>query len=79
MRECLLDPKTWLLALFSLAQNIPNGGLVTFSAIIVKGLGYSPLITTVLGIPTGVLATVWQIMLGPTPVVPLSPWPTWSP
>ncbi|KAJ5654150.1 Major facilitator superfamily domaingeneral substrate transporter [Penicillium lividum] len=64
VRECLLDPKTWLLALFSLAQNIPNGGLVTFSAIIVTGLGYSRLITTVLGIPTGVLATVWQIFLG---------------
>ncbi|KAL4922132.1 major facilitator superfamily domain-containing protein [Aspergillus aurantiobrunneus] len=64
VRECLLDPKTWLLALFSLAQNIPNGGLVTFSAIIVNGLGYSRLITTILGIPTGVLATVWQIILG---------------
>ncbi|PYH32811.1 allantoate permease [Aspergillus neoniger CBS 115656] len=63
VRECLLDPKTWLLALFSLAQNIPNGGLVTFSALIVTGLGYSSLITTVLGIPTGVLATVWQILL----------------
>lgn len=64
VRECLLDPKTWLLALFALAQNIPNGGLVTFSSIIVSGLGYSTLITTVLGIPTGVLATVWQILLG---------------
>ncbi|PGH05603.1 hypothetical protein AJ79_06770 [Helicocarpus griseus UAMH5409] len=63
IRECLLDPKTWLLAIFSLAQNIPNGGLITFSAIIVSGLGYSPLITTVLGIPTGVLATVWQLLL----------------
>ncbi|KAL4794840.1 major facilitator superfamily domain-containing protein [Aspergillus venezuelensis] len=64
VRESLTDPKTWLLALFSVAQNIPNGGLVTFSAIIVNGLGYSRLITTVLGIPTGVLATVWQILLG---------------
>ncbi|KAL3474345.1 major facilitator superfamily domain-containing protein [Aspergillus californicus] len=64
VRECLADPKTWLLALFAVAQNIPNGGLVTFSAIIVNGLGYSRLVTTVLGIPTGVLATVWQILLG---------------
>ncbi|KAJ5908426.1 hypothetical protein N7495_001108 [Penicillium taxi] len=32
VREYLLDPKTWLLALFSLAQNIPTGDLVTFSA-----------------------------------------------
>ncbi|KAH8689183.1 putative allantoate permease [Talaromyces proteolyticus] len=63
VRECLADPKTWLLALFSLAQNIPNGGLVTFAAIIVSGLGYSSLVTTVLGIPTGVLATVWQLLL----------------
>ncbi|KAE8147348.1 major facilitator superfamily domain-containing protein [Aspergillus avenaceus] len=63
VKECLLDPKTWLLAIFSCAQNIPNGGLITFSAIIVSGLGYSSLITTVLGIPTGVLATVWQLLL----------------
>ncbi|EXJ94140.1 hypothetical protein A1O1_02533 [Capronia coronata CBS 617.96] len=63
VRECLMDPKTWLLALFSVAQNIPNGGLVTFASIIVTGLGYSPLNTTLLGIPTGVLATVWQLLL----------------
>ena len=63
IRECLLDPKTWLLAIFSCAQNIPNGGLITFAAIIVSGLGYSRLNTVLLGIPTGVLATVWQLML----------------
>ncbi|CAK3947697.1 MFS general substrate transporter [Lecanosticta acicola] len=62
VRECLLDPKTWLLALFALAQNIPNGGLVTFSSIIVTGLGYSALATTLLGIPTGVIATAWQLL-----------------
>ncbi|EXJ91985.1 hypothetical protein A1O3_00535 [Capronia epimyces CBS 606.96] len=73
VRECLLDPKTWLLALFSCAQNIPNGGLVTFAAIIVTGLGYSPLNTTLLGIPTGVLATVWQLLLSvPSSRVPNS-------
>lgn len=63
VRECLMDPKTWLLAIFSCAQNIPNGGLITFAAIIVSGLGYSRLNTTLLGIPTGVLATVWQLLL----------------
>ncbi|KAF2151517.1 putative allantoate permease [Myriangium duriaei CBS 260.36] len=61
--ECLADPKTWLLVLFSFAQNVPNGGLVTFASIIVSGLGYSALNTTLLGIPTGVLATVWQLFL----------------
>ena len=63
IRECLLDPKAWLLTAFSLAQNIPNGGLITFSSIIVRGLGYSNLITTLLGIPTGVVATLWQLLI----------------
>ncbi|RFU29744.1 hypothetical protein B7463_g6600, partial [Scytalidium lignicola] len=59
VRECLMDPKTWLLAVFAVSQNIPNGGLITFAGIIVSGLGYTPLVTTLLGIPTGVVATVW--------------------
>jgi ACS family allantoate permease-like MFS transporter len=63
VKECLLDPKTWLIAMFACAQNIPNGGLVTFSAIIVKGLGYDTLTTMLLGIPTGVIATLWQLVL----------------
>ena len=62
VKECLLDPKTWMLALFAIAQNIPNGGLVTFSSIIVSGLGYSSLVTTLLGIPTGIVATAWQLV-----------------
>ncbi|KAF7190847.1 putative transporter [Pseudocercospora fuligena] len=62
VRECLADPKTWCIALFAVAQNIPNGGLVTFSSIIVSGLGYSSLVTTLLGIPTGVVATAWQLI-----------------
>jgi Na+/melibiose symporter-like transporter len=36
---------------------------VTFSALIVSGLNYSRLLTTVLGIPTGVIATIWQLVL----------------
>lgn len=63
VRECLLDPKSWLLCVFTIAQNIPNGGLITFAAIIVSGLGYSKLDTVLLGVPTGVLATVWQLIL----------------
>lgn len=63
VRECLCDPRTWLLFVFAIAQNIPNGGLITFSAIIVSGLGYGKLITTILGIPTGVIATAWTWIL----------------
>ena len=28
VRECLMDPKTWLLAVFAVSQNIPNGKLI---------------------------------------------------
>lgn len=27
VRECFCDPKTWLLFVFGIAQNIPNGGV----------------------------------------------------
>jgi MFS transporter, ACS family, allantoate permease len=63
IRECIMDPRTWLLFVFVCAQNIPNGGLITFASIIVSGLGYSRLLITLLGIPTGVLATAWQLLL----------------
>lgn len=62
VRECLLDIKTWCLALFAVAQNIPNGALVTFASLIVTGLGYNRLATTLLGIPTGIIATAWQLI-----------------
>lgn len=44
------------------ADSIVTGGLVTFAALIVNGLGYSPLETVLLGVPTGVVATVWSIL-----------------
>lgn len=55
--EALTDWKTWVMALFALCNNISNGGLVTFAAQIVSGLGYSPLTTTLLGMPTGLFMT----------------------
>jgi hypothetical protein len=30
--EALLDPKTWFLALFQFAQNVPNGGVGSVSS-----------------------------------------------
>lgn len=58
--EALTDWKTWVMVIFSFANNISNGGLVTFSAQIVSNLGkgHSPLTTTLLGIPTGLFMTL---------------------
>jgi predicted MFS family arabinose efflux permease len=56
--EAFIDPKTWILFLFNIAINIPNGGLTTFSGIIINDLGFSPVNTSLLNMPTGVMSTL---------------------
>ncbi|KAJ5578610.1 uncharacterized protein N7459_007574 [Penicillium hispanicum] len=43
--EALVDPKTWLLALFQFTQNVPNGGVGSFASIVVEGFGFTTLDT----------------------------------
>ncbi|KUJ20301.1 putative allantoate permease [Mollisia scopiformis] len=57
-REALLDVKTWLLVLFNLWVSIPNGGLTSFTPLIVNGLGYSSQRAALLTMPSGILETV---------------------
>ncbi|KAG6919497.1 hypothetical protein DXG01_005086 [Tephrocybe rancida] len=61
MYEALLDPKTWLFALFSLLDNIPNS-LTNQRQIIVSSFGFTPLQTTLLGCVDGVveIVTIWS-------------------
>jgi len=54
MIEALLDPKTWLFALFSALDNIPNS-LTNQRQIIVSSFGFSALQTTLLGCVDGVI------------------------
>ncbi|KAI1137724.1 MFS general substrate transporter [Hypoxylon sp. FL0543] len=56
--EALLDVKVWLIFFFNIAVNIPNGGLQAFGPIIINNLGYSPLVSSLLTMPFGVLVTV---------------------
>lgn len=58
--EALLDPKTWLFALFSALDNVPNS-LTNQRQIIVFSLGFSNLQTTLLGCVDGVveIVTIW--------------------
>jgi len=60
MIEALLDPKTWLFALFSCLDNIPNS-LTNQRQIIVNSFGFTPLQTTLLGCVDGVIeiVTIW--------------------
>lgn len=55
VKEWAGDYKTYLFFLIGLVANIPNGGISNFGTLIIKGFGYSTLITTIMQIPYGVL------------------------
>ncbi|KAK6201957.1 hypothetical protein LQW54_009170 [Pestalotiopsis sp. IQ-011] len=56
--EAMLDPKTWLLFLFAVTSNSPNGGLTTFQGLIIKGMGFSTMQTTLIQMPSGAVQLV---------------------
>ncbi|KAJ9137063.1 Major facilitator superfamily transporter [Pleurostoma richardsiae] len=57
-REAMIDLKTWLLFLFAVTSNSPNGGLTSFQGLIIKGMGFSTLQTTVIQMPSGAVQLV---------------------
>ena len=57
MIEALTDKKTWLFALFSALNNIPNS-LTNQLQIIVLSFGFTPFQTTLLGCVSGVVEIV---------------------
>ncbi|KAL1875476.1 hypothetical protein Daus18300_003215 [Diaporthe australafricana] len=57
VREALLDVRIWLIFLFNVAINIPNGGLQAFGTIIISDLGFSNLKASLLTMPFGIMAT----------------------
>ncbi|KAI0368206.1 MFS general substrate transporter [Pilatotrama ljubarskyi] len=48
IRHALVDPKTWLLFIASIAAQIPNGIVSNFSTIVIKGMGFTTLQSTLL-------------------------------
>ncbi|KAK0389114.1 hypothetical protein NLU13_2689 [Sarocladium strictum] len=51
--EALTDYKIWLLVLFQLANNIPNGAITTFGNLVMRGFGFSTLEVYLLTMPQG--------------------------
>ncbi|GJC91982.1 major facilitator superfamily transporter [Colletotrichum higginsianum] len=51
-KEAMTDLKTWLLFLFAVASNSPNGGLTTFQGLVIRGMGFSTLQTTLIQMPS---------------------------
>ncbi|KAJ5882269.1 uncharacterized protein N7529_000941 [Penicillium soppii] len=60
IKEALLDYKTWLVAVYSLTTNIPNGGSLAFSSLILEGFGFSVLNTFLMGIPMGINIPIFK-------------------
>ncbi|KAI0665734.1 MFS general substrate transporter [Trametes maxima] len=48
IRHALIDPKTWLLFVASIAAQIPNGIVSNFSTVVIKGMGFTTLQSTLL-------------------------------
>ncbi|KAL4895070.1 major facilitator superfamily domain-containing protein [Aspergillus ambiguus] len=63
--EAFLDWKVWVFLLLGLSGNIPNGGISNFGTLIIKGFGFSTLVTTLMQIPYGafialmILFSIW--------------------
>ncbi|KAF3407224.1 hypothetical protein DPV78_001288 [Talaromyces pinophilus] len=62
IKEAYLDYKTWIYFLLGVVSNIPNGGISNFSTLVIQGLGFDTLHTTLLGIPQGVIVVIWIVL-----------------
>ncbi|KAJ5917278.1 hypothetical protein N7466_010832 [Penicillium verhagenii] len=61
VREAVRDPQAWLLVLYTFCVNLCNGGLTSFSAIIIAGFGYSDFKSLLLQMPMGASQLVFLI------------------
>ncbi|KAG2412972.1 hypothetical protein HFD88_010531 [Aspergillus terreus] len=56
------DPQAWCLVLYTFCVNLANGGLTSFSAIIITGFGYSQFKSLLLQMPAGLSQLVFLII-----------------
>lgn len=61
--EAFTDVKTWLIWFAIVALQVPNGGLTTFNTLIIEGLGFGKLETSLLAMPPGAMSTLSGIAL----------------
>lgn len=55
LAEVPRDPKTYLFFVMGVLQNTPNGGISNFGTLIIRGFGFSTLVTALMQVPYGVL------------------------
>ena len=60
--DAFTDPQTWLLFLYTASVNLANGGLTSFSAIVIKGFGFSNLRALLIQMPLGASQLVFLLI-----------------
>lgn len=64
-KEALIDVRTWIMFFSSIALMVPNGGIGTFSSLLIKGtMGYDTLETLLMGLPAGGSEVVTLVIIG---------------
>ncbi|KAI8645927.1 major facilitator superfamily domain-containing protein [Parasitella parasitica] len=59
--EALQEPRLYLIFFAQLFNCLQNGGLITFSTLLVEGLGFSPFMAIILQIPNGIAACIFAM------------------
>ncbi|GAN06036.1 allantoate permease protein [Mucor ambiguus] len=62
MWEAVKEPRLWILFVVFLLNSLQNGGLTTFSTLLVKGLGFSSFNSIILQIPNGAAAAIFAMV-----------------
>ncbi|KAJ5884382.1 hypothetical protein N7504_011954 [Penicillium tannophilum] len=60
--EAVTDWKVWVFFLLGFSGNIPNGGISNFGTLIIKGFGFSTLVTTLMQIPYGAFISIMILL-----------------
>ncbi|TWU74849.1 hypothetical protein ED733_001644 [Metarhizium rileyi] len=58
VKECLVDPKTWLWFFLMLIISIPSGGISTFGPLIIQSFGFDDFTTILFNIPFGAVQVI---------------------
>ncbi|KAL9585322.1 MAG: hypothetical protein Q9203_004292 [Teloschistes exilis] len=58
VREAFMDYKLYFFFVLGIVGNIPNGGISNFGTIIIKGFGFSTLVTTLMQVPYGIFISI---------------------
>ncbi|KAH8824645.1 MFS general substrate transporter [Flagelloscypha sp. PMI_526] len=59
--EAFIDPKIYLFFFFGFTANVPNGGTSNFGTLIIKGMGFTSLQTSLMNIPYGTIIILFIV------------------